>query len=155
MKREGLNISGFAVDGSLVRARFGRDAPDVKAAEFELRNVDLRFRDSSRDYGQIIDLQVHSWHEKDDCNDPKLLDWFILASPEIWYGIGIWFIRGYGWWYRRNGQNVVGDRIREQDECAGAERYELRLRPEAALNEKGEWLRDVKPPKPSKAQADK
>lgn len=139
MKREGLRIYAFAVTGRPAAAGYDDDA---KKLEFELRNVDLRWRDPNRVFGQLIDLRVPSWTEKDASGDTKYTDWFVLAEPSVYHGLGVFFLTGYGWWFIRDGKKTGADLY----ESKKMMRFEIRMRPEAGLDADGKWLKNQPPP---------
>lgn len=137
-KRHGLKVSAYCVRATWVDHHMGPYETVV-----ELRNAEVAFRDNNYEYGHVVDIQVHDWDE-DDSGDPPLTDWIQLYAPEVWMHSDMMSIRGFLQIVRLNGKTL--------DKNGGSPAAPMRmarlwLRPEAALDDDGEWRKNRKPPR--------
>jgi hypothetical protein len=134
-KRHGMNVSAYCVRAEYVDLDNPRGAVVV-----ELRNAEVKYRDRNHEYGRVVDIQVHGW---DDSNgDPPCTDWIQLYAPEAWMHAGMMTLQGFLHIVRLDGKNLDPN-FGSPD--APMRMAKLWLRPEAALDDDGEWLKDRRP----------
>ena len=133
-KRHGLNVSAYCVRAEYVNLDNPRSEIVV-----ELRNAEVKYRDRNHEYGRVVDIQVHAW---DDSGDPPCTDWIQLYSPEAWMHAGMMTLQGFLHIVRLDGK-TLDKNFGSPD--APMRMAKLWLRPEAALDDDGEWLKSRRP----------
>ena len=133
-KRQGLNISAYCVRAQYIDL----DNPKGETV-VELRNAMSKYRDRRHEYGRVVDVQVHAW---DDSGDPPCVDWIQLYAPEVFMHTGMMTIQGFLHIVRLDGK-TLDKNFGSPD--APMRMAKLWLRPEAALDDDGEWLKSRRP----------
>lgn len=135
-KRHGLKVSAYCVRAAYID--LDRAKPETIV---ELRNAEIAFRDRNHEYGRVVDIQVHAW-DWDDSGNPPCTDWIQLYAPEVWMHTGMMTIQGFLQIVRLDGK-TLDKNLGSPD--APMRMARLWLRPEAALDDDGEWLKNKKP----------
>jgi hypothetical protein len=133
--RSGLRIGSYCVLGQYV------DLDHPATIDIQLRNARITYREHDHDLGQAVDLRVYDWKPQKFVDDEEIVDWLVLYSPEVRMHSSIILMRGYLHTVRLD-RKRVGDHLGPD---IPMRRATLRLRPEAALNDLGEWLEDRRP----------
>ena len=129
MKKRGKR---WGVDTYAVTGRWlDLDQRPVTADVVELRGAKLLTKESDSTWGATVDIRVEAKAE-------QIVDQVLVYRPTIRFHGGILFLTGFAQIVRQDG--VLVDPRRGAPD-APMRIMEIRMRPEAALSDDGEWLR--------------